>query len=76
LERLAQVTGGRLFKLPSEAALSRVLDEILADLRAQYVLGFTPDGRGTPGRLRKISVKVSGRGKVVVRHRVGYRLQQ
>ena len=75
LGRLAQVTGGRLFKLPNEAALSRVLDEILADLRAQYVLGFTPDDRGTPGRLRKISVKVSGRGKVVVRHRVGYRLQ-
>jgi len=48
----------------------------VADLRAQYVLGFTPDDSGTPGRLRKISVKVPGRGKVVVRHRVGYRLQQ
>jgi Ca-activated chloride channel family protein len=75
LGRLAQVTGGRLFKLPNEAALSRVLDEIVADLRSQYVLGFTPDSSGAPGRLRKISVKVSGHGKVVVRHRVGYRLQ-
>jgi Ca-activated chloride channel homolog len=75
LGRLAQVTGGRLFKLPNEAALPRVLDEIVADLRAQYVLGFTPDGSGTAGRLRKISVKVPGHGKVVVRHRVGYRLQ-
>ena len=75
LGRLAQVTGGRLFKLPSEAALPGVLDEILADLREQYVLGFTPDTRGAPGRLRKISVTVSGHGKVVVRHRVGYRLQ-
>ena len=75
LGRLAQVTGGRLFKLPSEAALPRVLDEIVADLRAQYVLGFTPDDSGTPGRLRKLSVKVTGHGKVVVRHRVGYRLQ-
>jgi len=70
---LAQVTGGRLFKLPNEAALPRVLDEILADLRAQYVLGYTPEGAGTPGRLRKITVKVNGHGKVVVRHRVGYR---
>jgi len=75
LGRLAQVTGGRLFKLPNEAALPRVLDEIVADLREQYVLGFTPDDSGTPGRLRKISVKVIGHGKVVVRHRVGYRLQ-
>jgi Ca-activated chloride channel family protein len=75
LDRLAQVTGGRLFKLPNEAALPRVLDEIVAELRSQYVLGFTPDTSGAPGRMRKISVKVPGRGKLVVRHRVGYRLQ-
>ncbi len=75
LNRLADVTGGRLFKLPNEQALSGVLDEIVADLRAQYVLGFAPDSAGAPGRLRKISVKVPGHGKVVVRHRVGYRLQ-
>jgi Ca-activated chloride channel homolog len=76
LARLAQVTGGRLFKLPNEAALAGVLDEIAADLRSQYVLGFTPDASDAPGRVRKISVKVSGHGKVVVRHRVGYRPQQ
>jgi Ca-activated chloride channel family protein len=75
LNRLAQVTGGRLFKLPNEQALPGVLDEIVADLREQYVLGFAPDSTGLPGRLRKISVKVPGHGKVVVRHRVGYRLR-
>jgi VWFA-related protein len=75
LGRLAQVTGGRLIKLPNEMALPRALDEIVADLRAQYVLGFAPDASGAPGRLRKITVKVVGHGKVVVRHRVGYRLQ-
>jgi Ca-activated chloride channel family protein len=76
LNRLAQVTGGRLFKLPNEQALPGVLDEIVADLREQYVLGFAPDSTGLPGRLRKISVKVPGHGKVVVRHRVGYRLRR
>src|SRR5262249_23080654 len=75
LGRLAQITGGRLYKLPNEAALSAVLDEIVSDLRSQYVLGFTPDAAGAPGRLRKISVRVSGHGKVVLRHRVSYRLQ-
>ncbi len=74
LHRLAQISGGRLFKLPNEQALPGVLDEIVADLRAQYVLGFAPDTAGSPARLRKISVKVPGHGKVVVRHRVGYRL--
>jgi Ca-activated chloride channel homolog len=73
LGRLAEITGGRLFKLPNEAALPHVLDEIVAELRSQYVLGFTPEN-GAPGKMRKISVKVPGRGKVVVRHRVGYRL--
>ncbi|HUL76339.1 MAG TPA: VWA domain-containing protein, partial [Vicinamibacteria bacterium] len=76
LGRLAQISGGRLFGLPNEQALPGVLDEIVADLRAQYVLGFAPDATGTAGRLRKISVEVRGHGKVVVRHRVGYRLQR
>ena len=75
LQRLAQVTGGRLFKLLGEKDLAAALDEIVADLRAQYVLGFAPDPNRNPGRLRKISVNVPGRGKVVVRHRVGFRLQ-
>ena len=75
LRRLAQGTGGRLFELSNEKALPGVFDEIVADLREQYVLGFAPDTAGSPGRLRKLSVKVPGRGKVVVRHRVGYRLQ-
>jgi Ca-activated chloride channel family protein len=74
LDRLARISGGRLFRLPNEQALPGVLDEIVADLRAQYVLGFAPGTTGRPGRLRKISVEVRGHGKVVVRHRVGYRL--
>jgi Ca-activated chloride channel homolog len=75
LDRLARLTGGKLFKLPNEAALPGVLDEIVADLRSQYVLGFSPQASGAPGRMRKISVKVPGRGKLVVRHRVGYQPQ-
>jgi Ca-activated chloride channel family protein len=73
LERLAEVSGGRLFKLSRETSLSGVLDEILADLRAQYVLGFAPTDDGRPDRLRKLTVKVPGRKGLVVRHRVGYR---
>jgi VWFA-related protein len=76
LRRLAEISGGRLFPLANEQALPGVFDEIVADLRAQYVLGFAPDGAGAPGRLRKISVKVPGHRKAVVRHRVGYRLQR
>ena len=76
LERLAEISGGRLFELPNEQALPGVLDEIVADLRAQYVLGFAPNAAGAAGRLRKLTVKVPGHGNAVVRHRVGYRLLQ
>lgn len=74
LERLAELTGGRMFRLASEASLPAALEEILADLKAQYVLGFSPSTGGAAGRLRKIQIKVAGHGKTVVRHRVGYRL--
>lgn len=75
MERLASISGGRLFRLASEKDLPGVLDEIVADLRAQYVLGFAPETDGVRGRLRKVSVKVPGHKKAVIRHRVGYRLQ-
>jgi VWFA-related protein len=74
LETLARLSGGRMFRIQNEQALAGVLDEILADLRAQYVLGFAPDAPGATARLRKIQVKVPSKPKAVIRHRAGYRL--
>lgn len=76
LDHLARISGGRSFRLPNEEALAGILDEILADLRAQYVLGFSPGASGAHDRLRKISVKVPGHRTAVVRHRVGYRRER
>jgi Ca-activated chloride channel family protein len=76
LGRLAELSGGRLFRLEGEHSLQGVLDEILADLRAQYVLGFAPTTSGSPDRLRRITVKVSGHKGAAVRHRAGYRLKR
>jgi VWFA-related protein len=74
LETLAHLSGGRMFRIENEKGLPGVLDEILADLRGQYVLGFAPDAPGAKARLRKIQVKVPSKPKAVIRHRVGYRL--
>lgn len=74
LETLARLSGGRMFRIQSEQALPLVFDQILADLRAQYVLGFAPDARGATDRLRRIQVRVPSQPKAVVRHRAGYRL--
>ena len=83
LEAIGLPSVDRLFEqIPDAVRLRGELDlpegvsemEILADLKAQYVLGFSPSAGGAAGRLRKIQIKVPGRGKVVVRHRAGYRL--
>ena len=57
---------GGCFKLRSEAELPQVLDEIVADLRSQYVLDFTPDASGARpaarGRFREGARPREGRG--------------
>src|SRR5262245_61905233 len=72
LETLARLSGGRLLRIANEQDLPGVLDEILADLRGQYVLGFAPATPGAADRLRKIQVKVPSKPKAVIRHRPGY----
>lgn len=43
LERMAQETGGRLFEVTKKQTVAQVYDQIAAELRAQYRLGYTPD---------------------------------
>jgi VWFA-related protein len=73
MDRLARISGGRSFRLASEHALAGIFDEVLADLRAQYVLGFSPGAPGDRGQLHRIGIRVRSRPNAVVRHRVGYR---
>jgi Ca-activated chloride channel family protein len=50
-------TGGRTFILNSLGELDRAYDEIAAELRSQYSLGYRPDKPAAPGEFREIEVR-------------------
>ena len=71
LEELAAATGGKLFVGNRPEALASAMDGIEKVLRAQYLIGFSPTGKGAV-KYRRISLKLAGRVRSV-RVRAGYR---
>ena len=71
LEELAAATGGKLFVGNQPEQLARAMDGIEKVLRAQYLIGFSPTGKGTV-KYRRISLELAGRVRSV-RVRAGYR---
>jgi hypothetical protein len=72
LRRLATISGGRAFFTNDELKLDKVFEEILEDLRSQYVISYPAPGNQRDGAWHRIRVEVSG-GKYRVRTRQGYR---
>jgi hypothetical protein len=70
LREVANLTGGKLSlgNEPQQVALA--VASLEKDLRAQYLIGFTPTGHGAV-KYREISLKLSGRIRSV-RVRAGY----
>lgn len=71
LADLARMSGGRMAIASEPAELQRAIEGLLAELRAQYVVGFAPSGRG-PTRYRKIDLAIEG-PVATIRVRSGYR---
>lgn len=71
LEELAAATGGKLFVGNRPQALANAMDAIESELRAQYLIGFPPTGKGAV-KYRRISLELAGRVRSV-RVRAGYR---
>ena len=71
LRRIAFETGGRLAVTDDPKDLPAAIGAIEKDLRAQYLLGFTPAGSG-PVKYRDISIAI-GRRIGAIRTRSGYR---
>lgn len=71
LEELASATGGKLFVGNQPEQIATAMDGIESELRAQYLIGFPPTGKGTV-KYRRISLKLAGRVRSV-RARAGYR---
>jgi VWFA-related protein len=70
LDRLARDTGGLSFRADRTARLGRIYDEIEAELRQQYLIGYQSDAAGGD-EFRRVEVDVERPG-VEVRTAPGY----
>ena len=59
LQQLADVTGGQTFFPTSTKGLSQVFDQIVAQVRAQYSLGFISTNTTHDGSWRKVEVRLN-----------------
>jgi VWFA-related protein len=58
-KKLAEETGGRVLNASNEKKLMEAFDEISAELRSQYTLGYYPSNSQRDGKFRKIKVETA-----------------
>ena len=73
MRQLATGSGGRAFFTNQDTKLEAIFQDIVQDLRHQYLLGYAAPDNARDGEWHKIRVDVPGRGHHV-RARLGYRL--
>jgi len=70
LNEVATLTGGKLYLGTTPQQIAEAVSHIEDDLRAQYLIGFAPTGKGAV-KYRTISLKLTGRARSV-HVRAGY----
>lgn len=70
LNEVATLTGGKLYLGNTPQQIAEAVSHIEDDLRAQYLIGFAPTGKGAV-KYRTITLKLNGRARAV-RVRAGY----
>ena len=69
LKKLGRETGGNVFEVTKKQPLQEIFDEIQAELRSQYSIGYTPSRGTTGGGFRKIELNAKDKSlKVTTRH--------
>ncbi|MGA9768688.1 MAG: VWA domain-containing protein [Blastocatellia bacterium] len=71
LERIAELTGGQLFKAEKVGDLSGVYKQVAAAIRTVYSVGYYPTNTERDGTFRRVRVNVN-RSDAAVRTRRGY----
>ncbi|HWR52939.1 MAG TPA: VWA domain-containing protein [Bryobacteraceae bacterium] len=71
LRKMAEETGGRVFKVDRKHTLGDVFRELQEELRSQYSLSYTPTDTARNGEFRKIEIKARD-GDLKVQARKGY----
>jgi VWFA-related protein len=68
---MSDETGGRVFKVDRRHTLSDAFQEIQAEMRSQYALGYSPTNAAKDGSYRKLDIRVSNKD-YKVQARKGY----
>ena len=71
LQQIADATGGRAFFPLAVKELDSVYEKVLAEIRAQYTLGYVSTNETADGKWRKVDVRVKT-GDLKTRARRGY----
>ncbi len=72
LRRVVEESGGRIIRIRSLDGVSNALQDILQELREQYLLGYYPSKRGGPGTWHKVHVRVRQYPELKVKTRDRY----
>ncbi|MCS6951755.1 MAG: VWA domain-containing protein [Bryobacterales bacterium] len=71
LKRMAEETGGRVFRVSKKRTLQHIFDELQEEMRSQYAIGYTPTNPAKDGSFRRIEVRTVKKG-LKVQARKGY----
>lgn len=72
MESIAQSTGGGAFVPDSEKDLTRVFNEVAAELRGQYLVQYYSNAQSSGAQFRRIVVAIPTHSELRVRARQGY----
>ncbi len=74
LQQIADVTGGQAFFPLSAKELDRIYEKVLAEIRAQYMLGYLSANEKTDGTWRRVEIKIARKDgrEYRIRSRKGY----
>jgi len=67
MSKLAEQTGGRIITVSHPDKLDKAFAEIAAELRSQYLLGFSSTNPVNDGKFRKLEVKSKDGYKIQAR---------
>ena len=72
MRQLSEQTGGRVIDVgKNEKKLQEAFDQIAAELRTQYSIGYTPTNQAHDGSFRRVEIKPEKSG-MKVQARAGY----
>jgi VWFA-related protein len=75
LQRMAEETGGRFFEVTKKQTTAQIYTQIAEELRAQYLLGYTPDKDTAADGYHQIDLTLRDAGKqknLTIQTRDGY----